>query len=688
MGLAFLAPLFLAAMAGVAIPVLIHLTHRPRENVVPFPSLIFLRRIPFRSVRRRKIRHWWLLALRAAAVMVLAGAFARPFVASANDRALAVGTRERVILLDRSFSMGYGDRWGRALAAARDAVQDLGAEDRGAIVAFADAAVVLAGPTSDQAALLAPLQDVRPGYGTTRLGPAVAMAEELLADARGHPEVVLISDLQRGAWSDTEASRLPAGTRITITTLAGDVPRNLAVHDVAVERLPERDRERLAVSVRVVNTGTEAAPRVPVRVELDGTELASQTTDVPARGAASVRFDGIPAPTGAARLTVRAGDDPLPGDNVRYAALQPGSTLRITVLSDNAARALFVRRALEIGSDPRFSPRVRPASAAGAADLKDAQVAVFLEPPATAAARQAARALVERGGGLLIAAGSRETAAGAVSGDPGDPTAGPRGPLVERLADNGGRLGAPDYDHPVFHVFRTPRSGDLSAARFFRYRRVDPANRFSVVARFDDGMPALLEVPAAGERGRVLWWTSSLDETWSDLPLQPVFLPFLHRVVRYLAGYEPPKLSATVGEPLDVGRLAVARGGAQMVVESPSGRRTAVAMAAGAGGPSVELPEPGYYMVRAVGGSGAEAVAVNLRPEESDLAALDAAEVERRLTRGGEPGGGAVVAAALPPAERERRQGLWWYLLIGVVSALIAESVLANRLPVSTEVIR
>ncbi|HEX9580917.1 MAG TPA: BatA domain-containing protein, partial [Gemmatimonadales bacterium] len=144
MGLAFLAPLFLAAMAGVAIPVLIHLTHRPRENVVPFPSLIFLRRIPFRSVRRRKIRHWWLLALRAAAVMVLAGAFARPFVASANDRALAVGTRERVILLDRSFSMGYGDRWGRALAAARDAVQDLGAEDRGAIVAFADAAVVLA----------------------------------------------------------------------------------------------------------------------------------------------------------------------------------------------------------------------------------------------------------------------------------------------------------------------------------------------------------------------------------------------------------------------------------------------------------------------------------------------------------------------------------------------------------------
>jgi Mg-chelatase subunit ChlD len=679
MGLSFLAPLFLAAMAGVAIPVLIHLTHRPRENVVRFPSLLFLRRIPFRSVRRRKIRHWWLLALRAAAVMVLAAAFARPFLATASDRAAGRGLRDVVILLDRSLSMGYGDRWSRALTAAREAVQGLAGEDRGSIVAFADAGAVLAGPTADHQALLSALQGVAPGFGTTHLGGAVTVAEELLSEAVGKPEVVVISDLQAGALNDAEEARLPPGTTVRVVSLAGDVPRNLAVQDLAVERLPEADRERLAVTARVVNTGTEAAAAVPVRLELDGTEVASKVTNVPARGAASVRFDGVPAPTAAARLVIRAGDDPLPADNARYAVVQPGTSVSVVVVASNPGAALFVRRALEIGSDPRFVPRVVGGASPG--DLEHGRVAIFLDPPVTPAARAAARAFAARGGGVLVVAGRRDG-----SGPGADAFAGPEGRLVDRLADNGGRLGAPDYDHPVFNLFRTPRSGDLAAARFFRYRRVEAADGLNVVARFDDGAPALVEWPGAG--GKVMWWTSSLDDGWTDFPLQPVFLPFVHRLARYLAGYEAPRLSAVVGEPLDLSRVAIAQGRTQIVVEAPSGERTPMARAPGGSG--LELAQAGYYWVRAVGGAGAEAVAVNPRPEESDLAALDAAEVERRLapaSPGGEGTAGSSLAA-LPAAERERRQGLWWYLLLGVLSALLAESVLANRMPVSTEVIR
>ena len=62
----FLAPLFLAGLLGVAIPIVVHLTHRPRREAYAFPSLMFLARIPFRSVKRQRVRHWWLLALRMA----------------------------------------------------------------------------------------------------------------------------------------------------------------------------------------------------------------------------------------------------------------------------------------------------------------------------------------------------------------------------------------------------------------------------------------------------------------------------------------------------------------------------------------------------------------------------------------------------------------------------------------------
>ena len=127
--MAFLAPLFFAALVTLAIPIVIHLTQRERKQVVEFPSLMFLEKIPYQSVRRRRIRDWPLLAMRLAAILLIVLAFARPFF----DRPIAAlanaaGPREVVILLDRSYSMGYGDRWTRAQAAARQAVQGLTAD--------------------------------------------------------------------------------------------------------------------------------------------------------------------------------------------------------------------------------------------------------------------------------------------------------------------------------------------------------------------------------------------------------------------------------------------------------------------------------------------------------------------------------------------------------------------------------
>src|SRR5262250_704693 len=77
--MAFLTPLFLVGLGALAIPVLIHLIQRERKRVVEFPSLMFVRRIPYQSVRRRRIRHWGLLLLRAAAMALIVMAFARPF---------------------------------------------------------------------------------------------------------------------------------------------------------------------------------------------------------------------------------------------------------------------------------------------------------------------------------------------------------------------------------------------------------------------------------------------------------------------------------------------------------------------------------------------------------------------------------------------------------------------------------
>src|SRR5437667_6880236 len=75
--MSFLAPAFLLGLAALAIPVFIHLIQRERKRVIEFPSLMFVRRIPYQSVRRRRIRHWLLLMMRAAAILMIVAAFAR-----------------------------------------------------------------------------------------------------------------------------------------------------------------------------------------------------------------------------------------------------------------------------------------------------------------------------------------------------------------------------------------------------------------------------------------------------------------------------------------------------------------------------------------------------------------------------------------------------------------------------------
>ena len=129
-------------------------------------------------------------------------------------------------------------------------------------------------------------------------------------------------------------------------------------------------------------------------------------------------------------------------------------------------------------------------------------------------------------------------------------------------------LGDLEYGHAVFEPFRAPRSGDFSAARFYSYRSVTPAKDAQVLARFDDGAPAVLE--RAVGRGRVLLWTSTLDLFWNDLALKPVYLPFVHQLARRLADYRERANWATVGQVIDLSqegdptkpRVALAPGGA------------------------------------------------------------------------------------------------------------------------------
>ena len=91
--MSFLAPLFFIGLGAIVVPILVHLIQRERKRVIEFPSLMFIQKIPYQSVRRRRIRHWFLLLMRAAAIALIVAAFARPFF-SRGAAALAADRRQ------------------------------------------------------------------------------------------------------------------------------------------------------------------------------------------------------------------------------------------------------------------------------------------------------------------------------------------------------------------------------------------------------------------------------------------------------------------------------------------------------------------------------------------------------------------------------------------------------------------
>ena len=78
-GLTFLYPVFLAGLAALSVPIILHLIFKFRRKPVVFPTLRFLRVTTQKNARRLRLKELLLLALRLLIFALLALAFARPY---------------------------------------------------------------------------------------------------------------------------------------------------------------------------------------------------------------------------------------------------------------------------------------------------------------------------------------------------------------------------------------------------------------------------------------------------------------------------------------------------------------------------------------------------------------------------------------------------------------------------------
>jgi hypothetical protein len=670
----FLAPLFFAALAGLAIPVLLHLTQREKKQIIRFPSLMFVRRIPYQSVRRRKIQHWLLLLVRVAALAMIVFAFARPFVRQANLPVVpGTGARELVVLLDNSYSMGFADRWERARSAAQAQIAKMSGSDRGSVVLFSSGADIAVRASFDHSPLSAAIAAAKPGAGATRYAPALKVAGGILAESTlPRREVVLISDFQRSGWRGEEGIRLPKGTVVTPIAIAGSEDQiNVGVTAVSLARSTFSDQERVTVKAGLTNHSDRPVSSGTLTLDVEGIKHGTKPVQIEPKSTQSIEFEPVLVRKGNMKATVTLSPDALAADNTFNFVISPTEPVRVTVIDRGAGDSgLYLSRALAVGEAPRFEVVTRIPDNVPDDDLRKSAAVVVNDVVVSSSLGRRLLKYVEQGGGLFVAAGQRANWPADVDllpGVVGDP--------VDRTRGDAARVGALEFAHPVFEPFRAPRSGNFATVPVYEYRKVTPAKDAQVLAKFDGTAPAVIERKVGS--GRVLLWASALDTSWSELPTRGVYVPFVHQSMIYLAQYAEPRPWLNVGQVLDASTAALKKD-TQRVVLTPSGKRLPLQ---DEGSDVMELTESGFYELRARD-KDVVVVAANVDPAEGDLTTMDPKDISAAATAAtaGDANGSKAAEIPLTPEAQERSQRLWWYLLVAGLMLLGADTLMSNRL--------
>ena len=311
----FLSPLWLAAAAAAAVPLLLHLLRRRIGARVEFPAVRYLARAEREHSRKLRLRNLLLMLLRMAIVVCIAAAAARPVlrVSGAGHAPTALA-----LVLDNSLSTSVIVSGHPVLddlrARATQVVRGVSTDDRVWLIT-ADG-VVRGG---SRAAILDDIARAEPLAGAGDLEDAATRASTLAASAAlPEREVVVVTDGQATAWP--EPVSLGAVTVFAYRP-RGDAPPNRAVVDARAE--PVRWTPGGAIQARVLTPDSAT-----YRITLEGRTLArgTVTRDEP------VLVRAEPPERGWTAGSVELEPDELRGDDTRWFAtwIGPAPAVHVT----------------------------------------------------------------------------------------------------------------------------------------------------------------------------------------------------------------------------------------------------------------------------------------------------------------------------------------------------------------------
>ncbi|MEZ5300229.1 MAG: BatA domain-containing protein [Verrucomicrobiales bacterium] len=622
--------------AAFTILLIIHILNKRRYKTVHWGAVHLLEDIIKKNNQRIRLEQLLLLLMRIAIPIILALCLARP-VLRGLQQFMGDEKLSSVILLDNSFSMQAGAAAGSNYNRARTEIGKIAetmpkGSDTSIILIGGEPKPIFDDPTTALDAVPDRLASTKDGGDPAQISEALgASAGELERMGHAAREVVLVSDFQARDWADAEASarsaalrrleELPIKPTITLFRIADGERENVAIESVDVSAIVLGVGQKASLRVNLRNYGKSAHPDLMVNMKVDGEQARQSRVSLAAEGTAQVLFTHTFEKPGTHTIEINADADALKGDNEFFAVFpvwdevpavlvngkpsnEPleGETdfLEIALQPFGAAKAkdlndLIKTRVIQTGqlNDGELR-QAHVAVLANAADIGDHQIRQLEE-------------FVYDGGGLIIFGGDNcrldwynDNFFSGGNGLLPMPYAGYAGP-GEGAREGGARIVNQHFEHPALAFFNDPRNGKLGEAEFRRWLRMEPTaalgkalaaslqRKTSVLCRLDTGDPLIIERQMGD--GRIIQCAMPADADWTNLPLQPFYVPLMQRLVTYLAAAVDPPRNLSVDGSIQA-FLPREQDGKEAKLADPAGKEHILQARAEGSRAKVEFPGP------------------------------------------------------------------------------------------------
>ncbi|MCK5391333.1 MAG: BatA domain-containing protein [Deltaproteobacteria bacterium] len=641
MNLSFLSPLFLIGLAAIALPIIAHLISRKSGVKKSFPAVNFLISSQGELATRSKIKDIILLILRALILVFIVLVFAKPAVFSfstAQDNT----PKSQAIVVDNSFSMGYGNNFSRALSKTQDLIDSLPDGSSAFITSLVPDNKQEPPLIQDKTLLKKALKEIEISNTFTenekRLQDIYTKLQKAPSERKG---VTLITDLQKNGWKNEGFQRS------WLEVIDISQKQEASNHAVSQTQL-KYENNSIIIEAEVSNFSSDPVQKLLMRTSLGDQEIR-EFLDIGPEDGSVKKFNFSTEKTEMpSHGSVETSHDKLKVDDIRHFIINGQDQFRILIVDGDSredsrlCETYYLARALETISE-----------------LSDTNISIidndsFLDEDLSGygliflanigeITPRIAKDLEEftnSGGYTVIFLGNRVRA-------------GYYNTLLENILPGElqnieeQKLSLLPEDSGIFSKDINEKVGQVKIQKLFN---IEPNAESATLISASNNKPFLVKKEYG--KGSVFIFTSTADSSWNNFSITPVFLPVIKKIHDF-PYYTKSQRNYLVDETVNID---ISQDTESAIVIDPSGHQFKL---------KVEAPEfgktrlPGIYIVEEDGENAYEFV-VNIDPRESDLKKTSIPSIE---------------------SSSEQTQGLvkvfkdiWRYFLWGVVALFVSEA--------------